>query len=755
MRTRSPVNANHAVAIRPRTILRRYLAVELLVPACLALGGFILVVLMKDLTSYTELVINRDAALARIGRIVFFQALTLMSQMLPFAVLIGSLVGLGRLAADLEILVMSALGIEPRTLVVPVTIFGAGAAALGLALALVVAPWAHRGLDTAFLEIAEINPAAAIQPGVVSRFGDWKIEAHEVSAGGRALGGVVLWIPSLGETVFAETADVVTGANGELSVALQNGAMLLNAEGRARSLHFDAMRATLPRGDHAAPLTQSDRLAGMPLTGLLLAAWDQTDDHKRQEARLELHRRSVPPIAAGLFAALAVPLALARGRASRSDGAIKGLVITVIYYGLMQLAEGITQRAPELSVMAIWIPNAVLLLSTIILYQRLARPWLSERTFAPHEVLEWLAALSRTRSGRRTSARRWPLPRYVAGQFLQLALICFIVLAAAYLLVDILERLQWFARHGATTDEFVSFYSMRIPLLISRVVPMGLLVAMALTISQLTTQGELLGMRACGISASQAIRPALLVCLVMTPLSFLLNDQIVPRTNELADLIKQRDITEIGSERNTVRRTSGRFVYEFASLNTNLGTANEIVVYRLGPEGLPESRIDASSARYVGEGLWRVQDATAIEVGVDGQPRLVPQSNLAELGEIPSEELDLKSFSISEVRELIREFASTGDSTTAFEVALHMKLSTPFACLVLPALLMAFAITGPPFPSSALTLILCGALAVGYTLAAGAFASFGGADALPAWLGGWGPILIASALLVWPAWRAR
>jgi lipopolysaccharide export system permease protein len=749
------VHANHPNSIKPRMILRRYLATELLVPACLALGAFILVVLTKDLASYSELVINRGAGLARIGQIVFFQALTLMSQMLPFAVLIGALVGLGRLTADLEILVMSALGIEPRKLIAPVALFGASAAALGLVLALVVAPWAHRGLDQAFLEIAEINPAAEIQPGVVSRFGDWKLEAHGVSAGGHALERVVLWIPSLGETVFAETAEVAASENGELEVAFQNGAMLLNAREAARSIRFEEMRATLPRADAFAQLGPGDRLAGLSLADLLSAARDPAEDSQNLAARSELHRRSVLPIAAALFAALAVPLALARGRASRSDGAVLGLAITVAYYGLMQLAEGITQRAPELAVLAAWLPNAVLLVSTFVLYQRLARPFPAERSFAPSEILKRLAALGRTRSDRGVRARRWALPRYVAGLFLQLALLSFAALVAAYLLIDILERLQWFARHAATTDEFVRFYSMRIPLLVSRVAPMGLLVAMALTISQLTTQGELVGMRACGIPAARAMRPALLVCLVMTPLSFLLNDQIVPRTNELADLIKQRDIKDIGAERNAVWRTKGRIVYELASLNTSLGTADEIVVYRLGPDGLPESRLDAGSARYVGDGRWRMRDATAVELGADGQPRLVPAASYAELGEVPSDELDLKSFSVWEVRELIRDFASTGDSTTTFEVALHVKLATPLACLVLPALLMAFAVTGPPFPSSALTLILSGLLAVGYTLAAGAFASFGRAGALPAWLGGWAPILIASAALGWLAWRAR
>ena len=169
----------------PGAILYRYLAKELLVPTCFALGAFTLVILTKDFTGYSELVINRGAGLARVGRIVFFQALPLMSQMLPFSVLVGVLVGLGRLAADVEILAISALGIEPRRLIAPVALFGTGAALFGLVLALVVAPWANRALDESLHEIAEINPAAEIQPTVVSRFGDWKLQARDVSSSGQ------------------------------------------------------------------------------------------------------------------------------------------------------------------------------------------------------------------------------------------------------------------------------------------------------------------------------------------------------------------------------------------------------------------------------------------------------------------------------------------------------------------------------------------------------------------------------------------
>jgi lipopolysaccharide export system permease protein len=114
--------------------------------------------------------------------------------------------------------------------------------------------------------------------------------------------------------------------------------------------------------------------------------------------------------------------------------------------------------------------------------------------------------------------------------------------------------------------------------------------------------------------------------------------------------------------------------------------------------------------------------------------------------------------SVAEIRGLMRELASSGDSMTALEVDLHLKLATPLACLLLPALVLIFAVSGPPFPGSALTLVLAGAVAVFYTLSAGAFASLGRGGVLPPWAGGWGPSMLAIAAqigLAWRSWAAR
>lgn len=724
-------------------------------PTCLSLAGFTLVVLMKNLTGYSELVINRGVGLGQVAQILFFEALPLASQMLPFAVLVGALVGLGRLAADREIGVLSALAIDPRQLRTPVTSFGLLAAIVGLASSLFVAPWAHRGLSGAFVEIAAQHPGAGLQPGVVERRGDWQLLAREVSADGRELTRVLLWVPSIGETVFARKGEITVGERRGNAIRLRDGVLIRDTRGTPTAVRFDEARMELPASEDLASADAAAALDGMSIAPLLALARSGADDPLAHRARSELHGRFALPLSTVLFALLALPLTLRRARPSRSSGAILGLAFTLAYYGLVQLATGLGQRFPEWAGPIVWLPDGVLLVGTLTLHRWLASPWRRPWRLGRRR---WRARLPSWRSRSapiRIRSRRWALPRYVAGRFIQLVLVCFAVLVTAYLLVDVLERLQWFVRHGARLDEILHFYSARIPLLVSRVVPMGLLVAMALTVGLLTSSGELIGMRSCGISAHRALRPALLVCLIAVPLSFLLNDQIVSRTNELADLIKSREIKDGGTQRTAVWNTHGDVLYQLESLDTTLGTADGIVFYELAEHGLPETRFDAHAAHSIGGGLWRLQEATGVELDADRVLRLLPPPETVELGETPSSELDPNHLSVEETRALIREYRASGSTTSAFEVDLHMKLATPLACLLLPALVIVFAVSGPPFPSSASTLVLAGGIAVAYTILSGVSASLGRSDVLAPWLAGWGPSLLAVIGLLWLGGRAR
>jgi len=756
-----------AVAIsihrRPGLTLYRYIAREALRPTAFAVLGLTAVVLTTRILGFSDLVINRGLGSAAVGRMIFFEAMPVLARIFPFGVLVGCLVALGRLGADREILALESSGVAVGRLVWPIVAFASVMTLAALGVSLALAPWASRALDDALSKLSRERPWAQIRAGVVSHFGDWQLEAREVSASGMELRGVLLFTPDVGETVFAQSGSVSSAPDGAVELVLSSGSAVLDPRGELKYFRFETLSTRLPEGSETLERTEKERLPGATLDELLQRTRDfvPSENDKLPHAALELHRRFAFPLATLVFGFLAVPLFVTRSHYSRSGGGVLGVIATIAYSALLQLGEGLVQGGVAGVALAAWLPNLVLAaVAAVLLVRALRERSLGKMFERPHLRLRRTAP---TEAERRMRTRSLALPRYVAGRFAQLALLAFAVLFVAYLLIDVMDRLEWFARYRATGVEILRFYGARLPLLASRAVPMALLVATSLTVSLLAAEGELIGMRACGISSLRALAPAFVLATLTAPAYFLLNNVVVPRSNALADELKRTEIKDEfyaeRAERNQAGAwyRSGKQLLEATRLDTDLGEARGLTIYQLGEDGLPTSREDATSARHVGKGVWRLVDPVRIEIEGDRARRVEPR-RFAELGETLSAEVDTMHLSVAELAREIEEVEQGGYDATTFRVDYHAKLAEPFACMVLPAVVLLFAVAGPPFPGPAQTLLVSGIVGVVYILFSGIAASLGYGGAVPPVLGGWGPVLLfgsVAAVFGLRLWRRR
>ncbi len=720
---------------RPGWTLYRLLLVELTPPTLFTLLILSIVVLTEDMLQFSDLVLNRGLGAGAVASLALYRLVPAIAWMLPFAVLMGSLIALGRLGADRELLAIEAAGISAPRLLPPVLLFASVATALGLGLSVYAAPRANQAMDATLEEMAQRKPWAALRAGQVRRFGDWKLEAREVSSEGDRLGGVQLWMPDLGETAFAERATLDRSSGEGIRITLERGAVFLNPRRHARQLRFRELTAFLPTSGRALTRSEEEKLAGLTMAALRALS--------QRAAEAELQRRFALPAAVLVFGALAVPLFMCRARFSRSGGLLLGLAATLVYYGLVQLSNGLIESGAVGPTLGVWLPDSVFAAVALALLLRLTRMSAVGR----HRSLRNLWAGSARSEASARPRRRWALYRCVAARFVQVAALCFAGVLVAYLVVDVLERLERFASYEASSIEVFRYYAARIPLLASRVIPMSLLVATALTVSIFAAQGELIGMRSCGVPAPRGLLPILLICAAIVPVYFLLNDRVIPRTNAFAERVNEREIKNRPEQRDSVEvwYREGNSFYEADLFDPDAGIARNITVYEIGPGGLPVSRADARWGRHVGGGVWRLNGHVRVE-SHNGGVRRVPVSAFARLGEaLVSDRIDTRHLSVEELRREIEDLRASGIDTTPFRVDLYVKLATPFACLVLPALALFFSLGGPPHPSPPATLVFSAIVAVGYTLLTGLGTGLGyGKMVVPA-VAGIAPVLVFAA----------
>ena len=114
-------------------IIDRYICKEVFSHALLGLLIFTFVLFVPDLVKIMEFVVRSSAPPSQLGLLFISLFPSILTFTLPMAVLVGVLIGLGRLSADSELIALSALGVGMRRVLVPV---GAFAAVIGITIAL-------------------------------------------------------------------------------------------------------------------------------------------------------------------------------------------------------------------------------------------------------------------------------------------------------------------------------------------------------------------------------------------------------------------------------------------------------------------------------------------------------------------------------------------------------------------------------------------------------------------------------------------
>lgn len=772
----------------PGVKLSRYLVSEMWLPSLFATAAFGLVVLLTDLLGYADLIVNRGLAVDEVARLAVLQLVPTLARTLPFAVLVGTLVGLGRLAADRELLALEASGFSPRQLAVPGLLFALLATVVSLHLSVFLSPDSQRQVRDRMLELTRARPGLSLRAGQASNLDGWRIEARKVDGEGTSLEGVLVYMPSLDETIFSkrgtildarqapgveaptpdaaptssEAASSATGASAAPAaepakrIVLEDGLVLFNSEDRASVLRFERLETPLPAAKTGKQVPV-DLVATLPFAELLAISAEEGNSARGRWYRGEAHRRVALGAATLPFGLLAMGLALGRRTLSRSTGIAMGIGGAIAYYALVQLGEGLLRGEGTPVAVAIWMPNVVLGGVAGWLVWKAGRRTEDGYRGTGRGSRTLLERLGFARQGIRV--KRFALPRYVAGQFLQMVLACVAGLVLAYLIIDVFDNLKWFNRYGATSEEIARYYIARLPVLASRVIPMALLIAVALTISVLGANGELLGMRACGIPILRILAPVWILCALAVPADHLLANELVPRSWGQAKKIKDEDIKgkhlSLKDARERVWYRVGRRIHEMGRLELGL-RASDVTLYELGKDGLPVRRTDSDEARYVDGGNWLLDEPRAVALLPTGHLSRTPNAErVVQFGDEAPAEIETADLTPAELRTAIADPDLEGPTALIYRTDLQMKVSAPFACLLLPLIALFFAATGPPFPRPVQMLIASAILAVAHAITTSFAGSMGHGGTLPPWLAGWGPSLIFAAIAVAMGIRQR
>jgi lipopolysaccharide export system permease protein len=257
-------------------------------------------------------------------------------------------------------------------------------------------------------------------------------------------------------------------------------------------------------------------------------------------------------------------------------------------------------------------------------------------------------------------------------------------------------------------------------------------------------------MKAGGVSLYRITFPLLIVALILSFISFLGNEYLVPYTNAktkyLLDVRVRKEEPSSFFKNYKIWYRSENRVFNIQVLDSQLMVLKGLTLYQLDSDFRCAQRVDAREAKWI-DGKWRFYNGAVRNFGVDGSIQTVPFREL----EFPLKE-NWESFrkleqhsdelSYTELATYIRRIREAGYDSTRYLVDLYSKLSYPFLNLVMVLIGIPFGLKAPRSGGVALNVGISVLVAFIYGMFFYVFLSFGKSGILPPLVSAWTPTVL-------------
>ena len=707
-------------------ILHRYVFREILVSSFLATALATFVIFLRFVSPLIEL-------LVRSGDVPIFLELCVLALppvlllSIPFGVLVGILVGLGRMSGDNELIAMRSGGVSSRVVVPPVVFFATLAMLVSGLCGVWLNPLALRAQYKLRNKVAAAQVTADVVPQV---FQEQFTNDNTVLYVNDVLSGVG---PTVWRGVFiADLTPPAERKNGlknqpigpKVTLAREAIAVPDPVNHRIQltmldqSVHEAPYHTRAPRAATALTQNEQQQQKAKPYKEMFtreLVKYLKSVPKGSQEnidARVELHGRFALPVACLMLALVGIPLGSSSRRGGRSAGYVWAILIAffcyyLAYASLTNTASRSHSISPEL---ACWLPDLVFGLAGLALVTRMEMP--GDRDLIGEVRLAFTAFFTRlagqvTRKSNAAAQRGMGIvmfqlmDSYVLWNFLFyffLWLAAFVAMTEIYNFFNLLGDI---VKNHVPLSRVITYHLFLTPLLIYDTMPIAVLLAVLVTFGVMTKNNEVTAFKACGVSVRRLGMPVLLMSAVLSGALFLADYSWIPQANQVQDAIyneiKGRPVqTYLHPNQKWVIHNSRIFYYRGYDPSEKMMI--EPFVFEIDPKTFALSReIIANRARWqanIRQWVWEQGSTRDIE-GVN-EKNLVnfTVTSFPEITEVPDDFLiavkQNQQMNYDELAQYVRYLQERGFDTVKLQVQYHKKFAVPVFALIMALISVPF-----------------------------------------------------------------
>ena len=747
-----------------RRLIERYILTTILPYALAALLLLTGVLFIQQTGRYFE-TIFRDVMPASF---VYGLALALLPTVLiftlPAAVLCGTIIGLGRMSSDSELIVMRAAGISTWRTLWPALAIGVIATLASGYLNLVEAPRAQRDIKSVAVRTALYKLDSPVEPRTFTT--DFPGYVIYVRDGDTAKGQ---WGRIFIQSAQADhSTDLITARTGRIDSSSEKSELVLE----------DAMKTHVPAPDAKDQSYVVERLASLRVvfnTGRssLLARLQKQDPDpdemgfnqlrqfsststgpQQREAAIIFHKRLAFALSPFVFSLFGAALALRLRRGGRGFGIMVSLLILLLYYVVTLGGDHLARGGTISPAAGAWTSTILTLGFGIVLLiarDRRFGLWSFHRQARTEPEPNVLRA-HRRRWGRRISIASFPMLLdigLVRTLFLSFAF-AFIALVLIFDVFTTFELWRFMAANNAPAKLVAQYLFYLLPLVSVEIFPASVLVSVLMTYALIARRREAVAWWATGQSAYRLMLPGLIFAIAIGAGAWFIQERLMPQANVKQDDLRARirgNITRasVGTGRRWLVSADGSriYAYEFDDTRQMLVkpvifefdsqfTALKRVMTGEEAKWLAQNQFEISQAHWFNLDQPVVARESAAQLKISG---VDPANAFKPTVDRPSQ------FTSSALRSYVKNLRERGVDTTSLRVALQRKYASPFGAIIMALIGMPLAIW---FGRKSTVLALCSAVGVSlaFWLISGGFEQLGEHSLLPAAAAVWTPIVM-------------
>lgn len=347
-------------------ILDRYIIKEFAGPLLFGLALFLFALIMDRLFDLMDLIFNRGVSPLTVGFLLLCLLPSIVAMTLPMATLLASLMAMGRLAQDRELMAMKSAGISLLRLAAPMAAVGAVASVVLVLFNGTVLPESNAMYKKMFFEIVKKRATIAFKERVfVREFDQYLLYFNRKEGNEGDLRDMCILDLSIRPPRF------ITAKRGRLVVDQEAMKVKLDLQDGVVDQPLDRKgdqysRIKFAGYELALDIKQALGGGGLTVKGitemnyldLLRAMRDQKlPNSERRSFEVEFNQRIALAFAPLFCVLIGIPLG-ALARRGGGVGMVLSLAVIFVYYVALTLSQGLAEGGNLPVWLALWIPNA-------------------------------------------------------------------------------------------------------------------------------------------------------------------------------------------------------------------------------------------------------------------------------------------------------------------------------------------------------------------------------------------------------------